>query len=82
MRDENPSVVLDVFLLTLTIPNGQPEADIASIRTTIVGVTQLVVYGGLQQFSRVDLLHHERTQSHRYRSDQFYDRIAQNCLRS
>ena len=32
---KNPSVVLDVFLLTLTIPNEQPEADIAAIRTSL-----------------------------------------------
>ena len=35
MPTENHSVVLDVFLLTLTIPNEQPEADIAAIRESL-----------------------------------------------
>ena len=35
MTSEDSPIVLDVFLLTLTIPNGHPEAQRTAIRKTL-----------------------------------------------
>ena len=55
MTTEDSPIVLDVFLLTLTIPNGHPEAQRTAIRMTLAQPTvssslQIIAGHWLQSF--------------------------------